>query len=135
MKMYILLVLVAALCGQEFDVATIKLSDPGRSAKTFDLIPGGGLGAVVSPRRDLIETAYDVRQLQIQGGPSWATRDNMTSLPRLCRKAMPILPRSATPSVRSGPSGFASERGRCSPIGLIFGFTGRHVSSRSTRSI
>jgi bla regulator protein blaR1 len=75
MKLCILLVLAAALRGQIFDVATIKPSDPGSNAKLFQFMPGGELRTVGSTLRELIETAYDVRQVQIQEGPAWAARD------------------------------------------------------------
>jgi bla regulator protein blaR1 len=75
MRICTLLFLTMALRGQEFDVATIKPSDPGSIAKSFKFTPGGGLRTVGSTLRELIETAYDVRQVQIQGGPSWAAQD------------------------------------------------------------
>jgi uncharacterized protein (TIGR03435 family) len=75
MKICILLVLAAALCGQEFDVATIKPSAPGSIAKSFHSTLGGGLETTGSTLRDLIVIAYDVVGVPIQGGPPWAAVD------------------------------------------------------------
>jgi uncharacterized protein (TIGR03435 family) len=85
MRMYILLVLATALHGQEFDVATIKPSDPpsisytiggiSYAPKSFHFTPGGGLQTTGSTVKDLIVTAYDVHPSQIQGGPPWAAVD------------------------------------------------------------
>jgi bla regulator protein blaR1 len=76
MRKYILLLFLAiAAGGQEFDVATIKPTAPGTIAKLFSFTPGGGLDIHNATLRDLIETAFDVRQVQIEGGPPWAAQD------------------------------------------------------------
>ena len=85
MKVYILLLLVTALPGQEFDVATVKPSDPhsptytiggiSYAPKSFHFTPGGGLQTIGSTLKDLIVLAYDVLPNRTQGGPPWAAVD------------------------------------------------------------
>jgi uncharacterized protein (TIGR03435 family) len=55
-----------------FDAASVKLSRPGDSrGSTFQFTPGGGLNITNGTLRDIIETAYSVRDFQILGGPGW----------------------------------------------------------------
>ena len=57
----------------EFDVASVKPSNPNSTNGTVvSVTPGGRLHAVNATLKDLIETAYDVRSFQIEGGPKWA---------------------------------------------------------------
>ncbi len=70
------LVLCGALLAQEFDVATIKPTDPNTFAKSFRYpTPGGGLQTLGSTLKDLIVIAYDVLPDRIQGGPPWTAVD------------------------------------------------------------
>jgi uncharacterized protein (TIGR03435 family) len=85
-RIYILLVLAAALPGQEFDVATIKPSPPptvtytiggvSYAPKSFHFMPGGGLQTTGSTLKGLVVLAYDAAlPNQIEGGPPWVTVD------------------------------------------------------------
>ena len=57
----------------EFDVASVKPSNPKSTNGTvISVAPGGRLHVVNATIKDLIETAYDVRSFQIEGGPKWA---------------------------------------------------------------
>jgi uncharacterized protein (TIGR03435 family) len=57
----------------EFDAVSVKPSDPNsRQGTIVDVKPGGILHVVNASLKDLIETAYDVRTFQIEGGPKWA---------------------------------------------------------------
>jgi bla regulator protein BlaR1 len=56
----------------EFDVASVKPSNPNSANGTLVNAPGGRLHVVNATIKDLIETAYDVRSFQIMGGPKWA---------------------------------------------------------------
>jgi uncharacterized protein (TIGR03435 family) len=57
----------------EFDAVSVKPSDPNsRHGTVVDVTPGGTLHVVNATLMDLIETAYDVRKFQIEGGPKWA---------------------------------------------------------------
>jgi uncharacterized protein (TIGR03435 family) len=57
----------------EFDAVSVKPSDPNsRHGTVVDVTPGGTLHVVNATLKDLIETAYDVRSFQIEGGPKWA---------------------------------------------------------------
>jgi len=54
-----------------FDVASIKPADPDNTNSSFQLVPGGGLRIVNYTLKRLVAQAYDVRDFQISGGPSW----------------------------------------------------------------
>ncbi len=57
----------------EFDVVSVKPSDPNSTNGTVvDVTGGRRLHVVNATLKDLIETAYDVRSFQIEGGPRWA---------------------------------------------------------------
>ncbi len=57
----------------QFEVASVKPSNPNSTNGTLVTITSGGrLHAVNATLKDLIETAYDVRSFQIEGGPKWA---------------------------------------------------------------
>jgi bla regulator protein blaR1 len=57
----------------EFDVASVKPSNPNSASGTVvNVTSGGRLHVVNATLKDLIETAYDVRSFQIEGGPKWA---------------------------------------------------------------
>jgi bla regulator protein blaR1 len=57
----------------EFDAVSVKPSDPNSGHGTVvEVTPGGTLHVVNATVKDLIETAYDVRIFQIEGGPKWA---------------------------------------------------------------
>jgi bla regulator protein BlaR1 len=68
----------------EFDVASVKPSNPNSTNGTVvNMTPGGRLHVVNATLKDLIETAYDVRSFQIDGGPKWvdATRYDIEATP------------------------------------------------------
>lgn len=57
----------------EFDAVSVKPSNPNSTHGTVvGVTPGGTLHVVKATLKDLIETAYDVRTFQIEGGPKWA---------------------------------------------------------------
>lgn len=71
--------LIPSACGQqpssrlEFDVVSVKPSNPGSTNGTVvNVTAGGRLHVVNATLKDLIETAYDIRRFQIEGGPKWA---------------------------------------------------------------
>jgi uncharacterized protein (TIGR03435 family) len=58
--------------GQSFEVASVKPGRPGDArGSTFQFTPGGGLKVTNGTLKGIIETAYDVRDFQIAGGPGW----------------------------------------------------------------
>jgi bla regulator protein blaR1 len=69
---------ISPVCAQqlagplEFDVASVKPSNPNSANGSVVSAPGGRLHVVNATVKDLIETAYDVRSFQIEGGPRWA---------------------------------------------------------------
>jgi uncharacterized protein (TIGR03435 family) len=57
-----------------FEVASVKPGRPGDArGSTFQFTPGGGLKVTNGTLKGIIETAYDVRDFQISGGPGWLT--------------------------------------------------------------
>ena len=70
------MLLLAILLGQAFDVASIKRSAPDNpNGSTFDYQTGGGLRVRNGTLHGLIESAYDVRDFQVEGGPGWLSTD------------------------------------------------------------
>jgi uncharacterized protein (TIGR03435 family) len=68
---------------QDFEVASIKRSAPGDfRGSTFELLPGGGLRIVNGTLRSILETAYDIREFQIIGGPAWVNSERYDILAR-----------------------------------------------------
>ena len=64
------------LCAQSFDVATIK-PHPGEITFSADpAIRGTHVVATASTVLDLITSAYGIRPDQIDGAPSWASREH-----------------------------------------------------------
>ncbi len=49
----------------------MKTSQPDARGSTFNFTPGGGLTIQNGTLRGIIESAYDVRDFQITGGPGW----------------------------------------------------------------
>lgn len=58
-----------------FEVATIKPSDPAADRTHIGLAPGGLFNATNATLKDLIRLAYDVRDFQVSGGPSWLSTE------------------------------------------------------------
>lgn len=54
-----------------FEVASVKASQPDARGSTFNFAPGGGLTVQNGTLRGILESAYDVRDFQITGGPGW----------------------------------------------------------------
>jgi uncharacterized protein (TIGR03435 family) len=77
------LLVTATLHAQTFDAASIKRSASGNpGGTTFELLAGGTLRVRNSTLRGVIETAYDVRDFQIIGGPPWLDADRYDLLAR-----------------------------------------------------
>jgi bla regulator protein BlaR1 len=58
-----------------FEVATIKPADGVANGMRIGLSPGGLFTATNATLKDLIRLAYDVRDFQISGGPSWLSTE------------------------------------------------------------
>jgi uncharacterized protein (TIGR03435 family) len=71
-----------ALLAQTFDTASIKPSGRNANGSTYDYQPGGGLRVRSGTLQGLIESAYDVRDFQVAGGPSWLNTDQFDILAR-----------------------------------------------------
>jgi len=68
---------------QDFEVASIKRSEPGSlRGPTFEFLPGGSLRIANGTLRAILETAYDVREFQILGGPGWVNSERYDILAR-----------------------------------------------------
>jgi uncharacterized protein (TIGR03435 family) len=87
----IALCLTATLHAQtSFDVASIKRSEPNSpNGSTFEYRTGGGLRVQNGTLGGLIESAYDVRDFQIIGGPDWVNVDRFDVLARSASDAAP----------------------------------------------
>ena len=104
----------------EFDAVSVKPSDPNsRHGMVVSVTPGGMLHVVNATLKDLIETAYDVRAFQIEGGPKWAdaTKYDVDATPGT-RRRRPCSPR--LPPAPARPRGQLTPRRRsqgrgCSP--------------------
>ena len=77
------LLLIGVLLAQAFDAASVKRSQPGSvGGSTFQFLSGGGLKVENGTLKGLIETAYNVRDFQISGGPGWLNSERYDLLAR-----------------------------------------------------
>jgi uncharacterized protein (TIGR03435 family) len=68
---------------QMFEAASVKRSIPDTpNGSTYEFLAGGGLRVKNSTLRGLVESAYDVRDFQIAGGPPWLYADRYDVLAR-----------------------------------------------------
>jgi uncharacterized protein (TIGR03435 family) len=56
----------------QFEVATIKPSDPNQNSGGIMKQPGGRLVIAGMPLRELVKFAYRLQDFQLEGGPTWA---------------------------------------------------------------
>lgn len=70
-----LFALTAQASGKQFDVISVKPSAGDMHQVFFRLQPGGGLQISGMNLKQLIAIAYDVREFQITGGPSWVATE------------------------------------------------------------
>jgi bla regulator protein blaR1 len=60
----------------QFEAASVKPSEPGNlRGATYEFLPGAGLRVTNGTLKGMLETAYDLRQFQIFGGPSWVNSE------------------------------------------------------------
>jgi bla regulator protein BlaR1 len=72
-----------ALPSFTFETASVKPGVPGNiGGSTYDFTPGGGLRVTNGTLKGLLETAYDVRDFQISGGPGWVNSERYDILAR-----------------------------------------------------
>jgi uncharacterized protein (TIGR03435 family) len=77
------ILLSATLHAQTFNAASIKRSAPGNpNGSTFEYQTGGALRVRNGTLRSLIESAYDIRDFQIVGGPGWLDTDQFDVVAR-----------------------------------------------------
>jgi uncharacterized protein (TIGR03435 family) len=86
--------LAGSLFGQEFEVATVKSSNP-RDGVDMQVSPGGRLTITGFYLSQLIEKAYGVENYQISGGPVWASQD---------RFSIVATPRESSPLSKFSPA-------------------------------
>jgi uncharacterized protein (TIGR03435 family) len=55
----------------EFEAASIKVNNSGRQDSNFNRMAGGGVRAINVTLRGMILFAYDIREQQLVGAPSW----------------------------------------------------------------
>jgi bla regulator protein BlaR1 len=83
----------------EFDVASVKPSNPNSTNGTvISVTPGGRLHVANATLKDLIETAFDVRNFQIVGGPRWAdaSKYDVDATPGTPPQGATVLPKGWT---------------------------------------
>lgn len=67
----------------QFEAASVKRSPQGNlGGSTFEFLPGGGLRIANGTLRAILETAYNVREFQIIGGPNWVNSERYDILAR-----------------------------------------------------
>ena len=72
-----LLLMTATVCAAfaqqnpHFDVVSIKPADPGARGMGFQTMPGGSIRMKNVTLRLLVTFAFDLRDHQLVGGPSW----------------------------------------------------------------
>src|SRR6185312_17321342 len=59
----------------EFEVVSIKPADPDARGSSLNLGAGDTLTTSNLPLRTLITFAYDIRDLQLTGGPNWVNTE------------------------------------------------------------
>ena len=59
-----------------FEVASVKPGSPAAQGSSVRLTPGGRLVAQNATLQQLITTAYQIRDFQLFGGPSWLTSEH-----------------------------------------------------------
>jgi uncharacterized protein (TIGR03435 family) len=75
--------LTQSLPQRGFEAASIRRSEPGNlRGSTFEFLPGGGLRIINGTLRAILETAYDIREFQILGGPGWVSSERYDILAR-----------------------------------------------------
>ena len=87
----------------QFEVASIKPTDPGGEHRVMiSFQPGGRFTAGGITVKMLIEQAFDVRDVQISGGPSWMSSQgfDITAKADAAGSAMPVDPASVTAEQR-----------------------------------
>jgi uncharacterized protein (TIGR03435 family) len=72
----------------EFEVASLKPSDPGSSQRVFQIQPGGRVNVRGMPLHFLIASAYQVIPNMLVGGPAWMSTDLGTSSRRRLHRIM-----------------------------------------------
>lgn len=77
MRRFSLAILALAVSGfaQKFEVASIKPNRASDNRRMIGMRPGGRFSATGISLKELLALAYDVRQYQLSGLPSWADSD------------------------------------------------------------
>jgi uncharacterized protein (TIGR03435 family) len=81
----------------EFEVATIRPSKPGAHGATYEFTPENGVRVTNATLKGIIEMAYDIRDFQISGGPSWVDSEQFN-----------IVAKSATGASENGTTNTAA---------------------------
>jgi bla regulator protein blaR1 len=86
----------------QFEVASIKPSDPNDRRMMFRMMPGGAINLHGVTLKALVQQAYDVREFQISGGPGWIGADkyDITAKPENASGEAPSDPRQLSDEQR-----------------------------------
>ena len=79
-RLWLAILLPALVCAAQFEVATIKPSNPTETNTTFYSPAGDRFQVDAITARGLIAYAYNVREFQISGAPAWVDSDRFDVL-------------------------------------------------------
>lgn len=74
----------------QFEVATVKPADPNQPGVRIMFQPGGGLKVDGGSVKMMITLAYNLRDFQVTGGPSWIASERYDILAKAEQSADPI---------------------------------------------
>jgi uncharacterized protein (TIGR03435 family) len=86
-----LLALSAGLCGQEFEVATIKPTAPNPSGRWIRMVTAHELGAHNQQARNLLAYAFNLSPQAVLGGPDWVDSERYDILAKTSGEKRPVL--------------------------------------------
>jgi uncharacterized protein (TIGR03435 family) len=75
MRLILALLLAWGAWAAEFEVASVRPSDPRQSAVDFVISPGGRLRATNVTLLQMVREAYRMKFFQVSGGPGWVGTD------------------------------------------------------------
>jgi bla regulator protein blaR1 len=85
----------------KFEVASIKPSSPDARATQIRIVPGGGMNIVNATLKGVITFAYNVREFQLSGGPSWVNSERFDIVAKVGPNDAPPDPRQMTDTQRT----------------------------------
>ncbi len=76
MRLLMVMMLAIPLCGQNFEVASIRHNVSGDERDSgINILPGGRIGGTNLTLKTLIWQAYNTVDFRLTGGPGWLDKD------------------------------------------------------------